>query len=528
MNLAKKIQKNRLEYIAEVFPQFPKGRGVEVGVFKGHFSKSILDSWDGTLYMVDVWRPLDVEDYNDMSNHSGHSEAYRDTMTSISGYEDRAIMVRAASEVAAHIFEDNSLDFVYIDANHAYDYVVQDIELWYPKVRPGGLICGHDYIDIQWNEDPNFHENGKDKHIYTDVYNGVFGVNPAVDEFCRRNGLDVEVTNDWFGSWFARKPKSPRIGVLVVYDDNYKDISDYTVGNNISHYCDLNGYVLYHKHIDPIKMGRYPAWGKVQEAMTILESNEVDWLFVLDADCLIMNHSVLLESFIDDRYSMVLPSHIVEAVDYPLPKDKFGNDNVITSAFFVRNDEVGKSMLNDIWNCVGMPDQSTDDFDYEGKRFRVTITRPEYSSRVDIIEESRLNCLWYQNSPFLLATWPKINQNVWSDGNFIVHVTGYSLDERLVLLQKLNTFSSKYVNGLRSEGDRVHFSGSENKGPIKIRISFSGKEYYWNFDGIGKGINYYLDVPGLSEFTNQIVFEIYENGDIVSKRKVPQNLVWVF
>jgi hypothetical protein len=127
-------------------------------------------------------------------------------MNSINGHEDRAIMIRAKSEIAADIFPDNSLDFVYIDANHAYQYVVQDIQLWYPKVKPGGYICGHDYIDIQWDQDPNFAENGIDKHIYTSVYNGVFGVNPAVDQFCTKNNLDVTVTNEWFGSWFTQKP----------------------------------------------------------------------------------------------------------------------------------------------------------------------------------------------------------------------------------------------------------------------------------------------------------------------------------
>jgi Methyltransferase domain len=206
MNLAKKINHDRTEHFKTIFQQFPNGKGVEVGVFKGHFSKNIIDNWNGTLYMVDVWRPLDTESYNDISNHANHDTAYIDAMNSINGHEDRAIMIRAKSEIAADIFPDNSLDFVYIDANHAYQYVVQDINLWYPKVKPGGYICGHDYIDIQWDQDPNFAENGIDKHIYTSVYNGVFGVNPAVDQFCTKNNLEVTVTNEWFGSWFTQKP----------------------------------------------------------------------------------------------------------------------------------------------------------------------------------------------------------------------------------------------------------------------------------------------------------------------------------
>lgn len=205
MNFASKIDLDRVELISTIGREFPSGRGVEVGTFEGEFSKSIVGVWPGTLYMVDVWRPLDNSEYQDFSNHSVHGDVYRRAMQNISGHEDRALMVRSSSESAASIFEDGSLDFVYIDANHAYDYVVRDIELWYPKVRSGGFMCGHDYIDIDWSADPNFLENGKDKHIYTDVYLGIFGVNPAVDEFCRRNQYDLSVTNEWFGSWCFRK-----------------------------------------------------------------------------------------------------------------------------------------------------------------------------------------------------------------------------------------------------------------------------------------------------------------------------------
>lgn len=198
---------SRIELMKEIGNKNPKGRGVEVGTFQGEFSKDILNSWDGTLFMVDVWRPLSNEEYLDSSNH-GYFEngVYGDAMKNINGLEDRGIMVRASSEVASSMFEDNSLDFVYIDANHAYDYVVQDINLWYPKVKIGGYLCGHDYIDLDWFNDPNFDTNKKDKHIYNgDFYHGVFGVNPAVDEFCEKNNYNLQVTNEWFGTWWIKK-----------------------------------------------------------------------------------------------------------------------------------------------------------------------------------------------------------------------------------------------------------------------------------------------------------------------------------
>ena len=186
------------------------GKGVEIGVFKGHFSKVILSKWGGTLYMVDVWRGLGDE-YEDMSNHNNHSDAFLNTMKNIEGYEDRGVMIRATSKVGSEIFEDESLDFVYIDANHAYDFVVEDINLWFPKLKKGGVFAGHDYLGMDWYTDPNFCPNGKDKYIYTNTfqgtqyYNGIFGVNPAVDEFCKEHNYEVNVTKEWFGTWWFIK-----------------------------------------------------------------------------------------------------------------------------------------------------------------------------------------------------------------------------------------------------------------------------------------------------------------------------------
>ena len=194
--------------------------GVEIGVFKGQFSKSILEGWPGKLYLVDPWRPLGDE-YLDSSNHEFHSTAYEDTMNSIKGFEDRAIMVRALSNQAVDLFEDGSLDYVYIDGNHAYDFVKEDLELWWPKLKSGGLMAGHDYLLINWNRLTRGTDS-KDIHVYADgdqwqvnlnqledcdlPYSGVFGVNPAVHEFAEANGVDYHLTEEWTSTFLIIKP----------------------------------------------------------------------------------------------------------------------------------------------------------------------------------------------------------------------------------------------------------------------------------------------------------------------------------
>lgn len=201
-----KVSKNRVQFFNEILNEIPNGKGIEVGTFKGEFSREILNMWNGTLYMLDVWSPLGNE-YVDGSNHANFENGvYGDTISNIKGFEDRGIMIRCNSEVGSKIFENESLDFAYIDANHAYSFVKQDINLWWPKVKKGGWLCGHDYLNLDWWKDPKFDKNGIDKHIWNDNgYFGMFGVNPAVEEFVKETGLVPYITSEFFGSWFIRK-----------------------------------------------------------------------------------------------------------------------------------------------------------------------------------------------------------------------------------------------------------------------------------------------------------------------------------
>jgi FkbM family methyltransferase len=87
-------------------------------------------------------------------------------------------MKMLSSDANKKIIEDD-FDFIYIDGDHSYDYVKEDIEIWYPKVRAGGLICGHDYNN-QWE-----------------------GVVQAVDEFVERYSLKLKIYEDC--SWSVIK-----------------------------------------------------------------------------------------------------------------------------------------------------------------------------------------------------------------------------------------------------------------------------------------------------------------------------------
>ena len=202
---------NRREICDLLNSQGLTGKGVEIGSFVGRYARHILDNWKGTLYLIDPWRKRPSSDVEYSDNDKVTPKTMLEAAKTLKGVEDRAIMIRALSHQVVDLFQDGSLDFVYIDGDHSYEGAKQDIRLWFPKVKKGGLIAGHDYLRLDnkgdWFVDRNFLPNGKDKHIYKDgSYMGVFGVNPAVDEFIGNNNYELRVTQEsYFGTWYFLK-----------------------------------------------------------------------------------------------------------------------------------------------------------------------------------------------------------------------------------------------------------------------------------------------------------------------------------
>lgn len=209
--MTKKIHNiNRNALLGILFADKHNLSGVEVGTFKGEFSREILNHDNViNLYMVDVWRPLPREEYDDFSNHENYIDVYKEATENINDFVERAHMLRCRSNVACNLFADESLDFVYIDANHTYQGVKDDINCWYSKVKKGGIFFGHDYLKIDY-------EDNKDLPIYAwnpiigqtgddSKYIGMFGVNPAIDEFTQQYEYELNITDEFAGTWWIIK-----------------------------------------------------------------------------------------------------------------------------------------------------------------------------------------------------------------------------------------------------------------------------------------------------------------------------------
>jgi hypothetical protein len=265
-----------------------------------------------------------------------------------------------------------------------------------------------------------------------------------------------------------KKVDTKRIAVLVVYDDNYESMKRITVDDNIKDYCDLHGYTLIQHKITETE--RHASWYKISKSIDILKSNEFDWLFFIDLDCLIMNSTIKLESIIDEKYSYIIPSHNVPAIDTPTVTP-FQTDNTITSQFLVKNDDAGIKILEDIWESKELPsNMDFHTFDYESRQNRVTILKEEFKPYIKILDERILNRFWYVNSPFITFHNHGINNLVWNPGDFIVHVTGYNKEERIKLLSDLNFFSGGAIVNMRSVDRKLTFSPLLDLPHLRLQI----------------------------------------------------------
>lgn len=117
----------------------------EVGVYMGNFSQSILKESDPKeLYLIDCW--VDTEGQFPLA--AGGSSRLWDVMYEdiVERYKsnDNVRIIRDYSKNAISQFPDNFFDWVYLDACHLYQYVLEDLILLHAKVKSNGFVLGHD------------------------------------------------------------------------------------------------------------------------------------------------------------------------------------------------------------------------------------------------------------------------------------------------------------------------------------------------------------------------------------------------
>lgn len=135
-----------------------KGVGVEIGTHLGEYAEHILRHWHGQkLICVDPWEEaIDYDDQipllwggSDRLVHRLHAESRLSAYV----HHGKCKIWQTTSDQATRNFQNDTLDFVYIDGNHKFGHVLADLQLWWRCIKPGGYIFGHDIVcpgEIGW------------------------------------------------------------------------------------------------------------------------------------------------------------------------------------------------------------------------------------------------------------------------------------------------------------------------------------------------------------------------------------------
>lgn len=133
----------------KLFKELGFSTGVEIGVEKGKNAQTMFEIIPNLkLYGVDPYKqhPQASYAYHAMIRNWDAKYLHNAKRQCLKRMNGRNFtLLQGFSEDMIHNVEDNTLDFVYIDADHSYDFVMQDMILWGRKVRKGGIISGHDY-----------------------------------------------------------------------------------------------------------------------------------------------------------------------------------------------------------------------------------------------------------------------------------------------------------------------------------------------------------------------------------------------
>ena len=187
------------EGLAHLFAELGFKRGAEIGTDQGEYAELLCKTIsDLELFCIDPWSSKAYEPNEQPESKEDQeyfNKRHQEAITRLWDYRLKCNLIRKTSMEALEEFDDNSLDFVYIDGSHDFLNVTQDIHYWLKKVKSGGILAGHDYVRYPSRK---FNHVQKVVNAYTTAYHllPVFLVTPT----------DKGMKRDRFRSWFLVKP----------------------------------------------------------------------------------------------------------------------------------------------------------------------------------------------------------------------------------------------------------------------------------------------------------------------------------
>ncbi len=176
--------------LPELFIKMGFKVGVEIGVKEGEFSGIICQA-GLKLYGVDPY--IMYDDYIEPETQESLNQEMEKATTRLRDYDFTPIYKTSMGAIGE--FPDGSLDFVYIDGNHSFKFVTEDIFEWSKKVKTGGVIAGHDYVYMPKRDKHHVHS----KYV-VDAYTRAFDISSWY-VIGRKEKIKGE-KRDPFRSWF--------------------------------------------------------------------------------------------------------------------------------------------------------------------------------------------------------------------------------------------------------------------------------------------------------------------------------------
>jgi predicted O-methyltransferase YrrM len=138
------LRKYTRNHLAELLGEIGFNVGAEIGVRKGRYSTILCKNNPRLkLYCIDPWN-----NYHPSYTNERQEKIYQEALKNLKGFNVE--IIRETSMDAIKKFDDNTLDFVFIDGNHTFDFCCVDIIYWSKKVKENGIVSVHDYYGFKW------------------------------------------------------------------------------------------------------------------------------------------------------------------------------------------------------------------------------------------------------------------------------------------------------------------------------------------------------------------------------------------
>ena len=126
-----------------------KLKGIEIGTCRGESTAYFLDKCPNVELLTTIDPYKGYQDWNGEITQETVDRFMEVAQKNLERFGERVVMLREESVNAADKFEDESVDFIFVDGDHSYDATLADCIRYYPKLKKGGIFCGHDYQTIE-------------------------------------------------------------------------------------------------------------------------------------------------------------------------------------------------------------------------------------------------------------------------------------------------------------------------------------------------------------------------------------------